>query len=220
MGRSITRVNDLNKVFRNGDSDLLNEVGVLCILFEDFKHEILSLLKYLPETGGAMAPDKQHEIFYYVRRSLITLDEVKEHLRAICANEEFRSAKDQIGNKNAALIIEAQRYLSRNSILKNLRNYMGAHIDSAVVRSSIKYFGPDAVSRIRWVDDKTDFALRFDFATDLLKGAIASKLPRGIEHLEEEMPGFFQVLTEAFKYLQHATFILVHAFLWDRFGTA
>jgi hypothetical protein len=158
--------------------------------------------------------------FYYVRRSLITLDEVKEHLRAICANEEFRSAKDQIGNKNAALIIEAQRYLSRNSILKNLRNYMGAHIDSAVVRSSIKYFGPDAVSRIRWVDDKTDFALRFDFATDLLKGAIASKLPRGIEHLEEEMPGFFQVLTEAFKYLQHATFILVHAFLWDRFGTA
>ncbi len=96
---------------------------------------------------------------------------------------------------------------------------MGAHIDSkAVVQSSIRYFGTDAVSRIRWVDSQTDFAVRFDFATDLLKGAIASNLPRGITHLEEELPRLFQVMTEAFKHLQHATFILVHTFLWDRFG--
>ena len=220
MGRSITRTNDLHKVFRNGDSELLNQIGALCILFEDFRHEVASFHQFLPEVTDS-TPDVQilHQMLYYLRRSLVTLDEARERLQAICTNEQFRSARHHMKQANFLALVEARRYLNRNGILKSLRNSLGAHIDpEKVVRASIQYYGPNAISSIHWSDTQTDFALQLDFATHILEGAIASHLPGGAERLEQEMSRFFGVMTEAYKHLQNATFILIHAFLWDRFA--
>jgi hypothetical protein len=56
MARSKSRVNDLYKVFKGGDSELLNEIGALCILFEDFKLEVaVDLAPKLRQTVGLHA---------------------------------------------------------------------------------------------------------------------------------------------------------------------
>ena len=87
---SKTRFGDLNKVFRNGDSKLLNEIGALCILFQDFRHEYGALVKFLPLVAEDR-PFDAHPVLYYVRRSLVTLNETKDRLQAISADAEYRS---------------------------------------------------------------------------------------------------------------------------------
>lgn len=222
MARSKIRTNDLSKVFRNGDSRLLNEIGALCILFEDFRHEVNSLKKFRLESGDSSIDVRWlHEMLYYVRRSLVTVGEVRDRLDAICMTREYGAYKNQNENNNLFVIEDARVFLRANRILKNLRNSLGAHIDpDDVVRAAIRYYGPNAISSIRWSDTETDFALELDFATHLLQGAIASHLPGGIVELQDEMSHFFlDVMPEAYKHLQDATFVLIHTFLWDRFAT-
>jgi len=221
MARSKSRFNDLYKVFKGGDSELLNEIGALCILFEDFRVEVAGLRKADPLISETPDIRKLHEMLYYVRRSLVALSEVKDRLQAICVNEEFRLTRHLIPKANMAAVIEARRFLNRNSILNSLRNHMGAHIDpEKTVQASIRYFGPNAISRIRWSDTQTDFALQLDFATHILEGAMGSHLPGGTPEFAIELKRFFEVMIEAFMHVQNATFVLIHAFLWDRFGTA
>ncbi len=97
---------------------------------------------------------------------------------------------------------------------------MGAHVDpEKIVQSSIRYIGPGATSSIGWDSaTTTDFALTLDFVPYILEGAIASNLPGGVEVLSVELPRFLKVMNAAYRHLADATFSLVYAFLWDRFG--
>jgi hypothetical protein len=79
--------------------------------------------------------------------------------------------------------------------------------------------GPGAMFSIGWDSTiTTDFALTLDFVPYILQGAIASNLPGGVEVSSVELPRFLGVMNAAYTHLADATFSLVHAFLWDRFG--
>jgi len=220
MSRSITRFGNLNKVFKNGDSDLLNEIGALCIIFEDFRHEFASLMKLVPDPNEKEPVIEVHKALYYVRRSLITLEEARARLHAISTNNEFRAGKDWIPERFYSKVIAARRFINKNVVLSNFRNYMGAHVDpEKVVQSSIRYLGPNAVASIGWDGaTRTDFALKLDFVHYILEGAMASNLPGGVETLGDELPRFMDVMNKAFVHLADATFSLVYVFLWDKFG--
>jgi hypothetical protein len=79
--------------------------------------------------------------------------------------------------------------------------------------------GPGAMSSIGSDSTiRTDFALTLDSVPYILQGAIASNLPGVVEALSVELPRFLGVMNTAYRHLADATFSLVHAFLWDRFG--
>lgn len=220
MPGSITRFGNLHRIFKNGDSALLNEVGALCILFEDFRHEFASIRDLASDMHDPDKTLRAHPVLYYVRRSLITLDEANERLHAICNADEFRLSMRTMRNELARHVIEARRFINRNAILKRLRNHVGAHIDpEKVVQASIRYLGPEAISKIGYNTNATnDFALQLDFATYILEGAMASHLPGGVPALGAELAQFLGVLAEAHQHFASATYSLALFFLWDKFG--
>jgi hypothetical protein len=219
MPRSRTRVGDLNKVFKNGDSDLLNHVGAMCILFEDFKIEFESLQAFAPVTSDIMEPSQLHKVLYFVRRSLVTMDEMKDQLSAIAVNREFAAQRTSMRQKNVKAFDGAREFLQKNKILHDLRNRVGAHIDpKKLVQKSIKYMGENAISAIHHYEEGAP--LHLDFATHILQGGIGANLPGGVEKLPEEMAAFFQAMKEAFGHVMVATLVLVRTFLWDSFGEA
>jgi hypothetical protein len=84
---------------------------------------------------------------------------------------------------------------------------------------AIRYMGPGAMSSIGSDSTiTTDFALTLDFVSYILQGTLASNLPGGVEALSVELPRFLGVMNAAYRHLADASFSLVHAFLWDRFG--
>ncbi len=57
---------------------------------------------------------KQHRQIYFVRRSFITLSEVRTCLAAITGTNEFKSRKPLLPDKHRDHIDEAQKFLNRN----------------------------------------------------------------------------------------------------------
>jgi hypothetical protein len=214
-GKTTTRFGDLSAVFKNGDSPLLNQIGALCVLFEDLETENDAFLATKEIADHARQQQRQ---FYYCRRVLITLYEFRQRLDGICRDREFRLAIGNLPALHRKSIIDARRFLSKQDILRRCRNELGAHITPESIAAAIKYNGPGAYSSIGHRSSSEDFFLELSFANDLFRGAFASFLPGGVSEFETQIEEFMTKMLTGVRHAQHATFAIVIGLLWNRFG--
>jgi hypothetical protein len=214
-GTTTTRHGDLNLVFKNGDSPLLNQIAALCILFEDLETEIAALKSTEQVVDHARQQQRQ---FYYVRRSLITLYEFRGRLIDICRDPDFTRAEGGLSELNRESIKEARRFLTKNDVLRRYRNDFGAHITPEAIGKAIKYIGVGAFSSMSHRSSDDGFFLELPFANDLFRAAFASSLTTDASGLEEKMGNAFEKIIEGLQHAQNATFALLSGFIWDRFG--
>jgi hypothetical protein len=187
----------------------------LCIIFEDYRLETDALLSM---RGTPFTKESEFKQFYYVRRSLVTLYAFRDCLNDLCNDPEYINSRAFIEAKHFADISQAQKFLNKNDILRAFRNDLGAHLNPEMIKAAIEHYGADAHSSAGWESNDEAFTLKMPFATDLLRGAFASRLPGGISQLKTEMEAFFVVMVEAMKRMAVATHALMLVFLWDRFG--
>jgi hypothetical protein len=77
-----------------------------------------------------------------------------------------------------------------------------------------------AIGGITWnhASDGLPMGLECDFAGQIVVGAMTSKLPTSTDTKGEARKAL-QVIIDSFVHVQAAMCALVHAFLWDRFGS-
>ena len=63
--------------FKGGESDLLNQVACLCVLYEDLRVELNGLKTGQERLGDLDTLGWQYRFFYFLRRSLVTLSEFR-----------------------------------------------------------------------------------------------------------------------------------------------
>ena len=94
----MTRYGNPRTVFQGGQSDLLNHVAQLSVLYEDLRLEMLefrNLHARLVAEGGS-DPDREYRTLYFVRRALATLVEFRSGRSEACRTREFKQGKERL----------------------------------------------------------------------------------------------------------------------------
>jgi hypothetical protein len=89
---SISRFGNLGHVFKEGESDLLNGIARLSVLYEDLRLELeeLRIVQGKPEEERTAAD--QYPVMYFMRRALSTLIEFRGGLTTTRLTAEFKEA--------------------------------------------------------------------------------------------------------------------------------
>jgi hypothetical protein len=133
---------------------------------------------------------------------------------------EFKKAESGLLPLDARRIAEADRFLQLNwTQINALRNEFAGHIKARAVDLEVKQFSSE-VGKVTWnpEPDAWSVGIECDFAGIVLTGVISSKLQSGSDVLTE-LRKALEVISQGFNHAQSAMLALVHAFLWDRFGT-
>ncbi len=216
---AITRVGELRRVFRGGQSELLNGIARLAILYEDLRLEMCelrSLHRSVIELGES---GLDHRVSYFLRRSLATLVEFRGGLTAVRMTDEFKKAEPALTDLDVRCIADADEFLQQKwTLIKELRNEFAGHIQARAVKFAVEHL-TDEVGRVTWnpAPDAWTVGIECDFAGVLLAGVISSKFQAGGDVLAE-LRRAMDVLSVGFGHAQAAMVALVHAFLWDSFG--
>jgi len=179
--------------------------------------ELRSLHRSVIELGE---PDKDQRVSYFLRRGLATLVEFGRGLTVIRKTEEFKAAERWLTSLDARCIGDADRFLQRNwPRIKELRNEFAGHIQTAAVDFAMKHLSNE-VGMVTWNpnSDQWTIGIECDFAGIVLAGVTSSKLQGGAD-VRTELRNAFRIISQGFAHAQGAMCGLVHAFLWDRFGT-
>src|SRR4051794_13762681 len=110
MPKRKTRFADIYEVFRGGDSPLMNDIGAISILYEDFRYELWNLRRAIE----AARVGTDQEAYYWIRRSLLTMNEFGKRLTSVLGEKD----RDEIGclrkDKREALTA-ARRAIAKSS---------------------------------------------------------------------------------------------------------
>jgi len=214
---AVTRVGNLEYVFRAGRSELLVGIARLCVLYEDLRLELdaFRLVNEKPEDDRSS--DDQYRVMYFLRRALSTVIEFRGGLTTVCKTPEFKSA--ELTALDQRYITEADQFLQGNwARLKELRNEFGGHVKLPGVQFAAEHFS-DVFGSVTWNPATTAWsvALECDFAGHIIAGAISSRLTTGTD-VRAELQAAIKIIGDGFVHAQAAMVALVHAFLWERFG--
>src|SRR5690349_11884154 len=108
--KSITRVGHIGRIFHGGDSQLLNCIARLSVLYEDFRveHTALGEIPALSEEESLL---HWYRFMYLIRRSVATMNEYQGALAQALRTEEFKRAR--LSEIDRAYIAEANQYLQQ-----------------------------------------------------------------------------------------------------------
>jgi hypothetical protein len=115
MLRSTTsRFGELDRVFDGGQSDLLNGIARLSILYEDLRLE-MEELRILHDAAIVRGkPNMDYRVMYFLRRALATLVEFRGGLTTAIRTREFKDARDGLSSLDATSVFDAEKYLASN----------------------------------------------------------------------------------------------------------
>lgn len=215
---SITRFGKLSSIFQGGESELLNGIARLSVLYEDLRLEMDEFRILHGKVIVAGESGMEFRVMYFLRRAIATLVEFRGGLTTVTRTPEFKAAKWRMSALDSRCIADADRHLQQNwPQIKELRNEFAGHIQMPGVEFALSKFS-DEVGKVTW-DHSSDgwtMGLECDFAGQVLAGAMGSRLPAGTD-LQVELNKAIDVISQGFNHAQAALVALVHAFLWDRF---
>ncbi len=220
MLRSTTsRFGELSRVFKGGQSELLNGIARLSVLYEDLRLE-MEELRILHDAAIVRGkPNLDYRVMYFIRRALATLVEFRGGLTTAIKTKEFKDARNVLSSLDPTSVFDAERYLASNwARIKELRNEFAGHVQMPSIEFALAHLSTQS-GRVTWNRDpeRWTMGLECDFAGKILAGVIGSKLQNGAD-VQAELRKALEVISMGFNHAQISMVGLVHAFLWDRFG--
>jgi hypothetical protein len=213
------RFANLGRVFKGGESDLLNQVACLCVLYEDLRVELNGLKTGQERLGDLDTLGWQYRFFYFLRRSLVTLSEFRGALTRIGMSPEFKDAKHALSPRHRKHIADADRFFQDHAdLLKDLRNDLGGHLKHDAVKFATGHLD-NAIGKALWNSSPEGeiLALELHFATDVVCQALCSKFVEG-DDPTTELHRITEIVFAGFLHVQAAMYSIGRAFLWDEFG--
>ena len=215
--RSTTRHGNLDRIFKNGNSELMNIVARLSVLYEDFRVDYTSLFQ-IAENPRSEDPNERYRMMYLIRRSIATMSEFQGGLTQLLRSTEYKEIKSSIADHNRESIETANRNLQSQCMrVKSWRDAIGGHFQSQVASEACKLIPKGTVGSITWSrQDKAGFYLHLQYAEFIVTAAIIGRL-EGVDaniELHEALEGVLGCYPE----LSRAAFAIVHEFVWNKFG--
>jgi hypothetical protein len=164
----------LREVFWDGDRELAARVARLCVLFEDLRIESIGVDQH-SDARGFDALNRQYRCFYFLRRSLVTLDEFCGALNRLNEMRTWHRHITRHQNKELrCLWTEAVTFFNgKKERYATIRGDMGAHYPEATARWAIDTLGVRATGTFEIVyDDEETADTKLHFSTELVARAI------------------------------------------------
>jgi hypothetical protein len=214
--KSTTRVGNIGRVFAQGESELMNCIARLSVLYEDFKIEHSELQKIVEAWSSEDVSAEQYRFVYYLRRSFATMNEFRGGLVQLCATREFKNVV--LSDLDREYIEHANRYLEK--VCKRInawRNTIGGHFKLSAAEAACRAIPDGTAGSVTWNSwrDRV-LALDLQYTDILIAAAVGELLPEGdkVRHLRLEL----DELLEGYLHVQKATYAIVNHFIWPKLG--
>jgi hypothetical protein len=219
MITSRIRVGHPARVFRYSNAaekQIQVQFARLCVLYDDLMLEFTAAnedsIPLLDESG------RDNRRFYFVRRTLGTLSELRGAIAVLENTAAFRNRKAQWDQAAQDGWNDAAAFFNTNHrFLKEWRNDIGGHFQSSAAEFAIDNIGADTVGAIEVYRRGKGADVRMKFAYDLVAVAMV-KLHQGDKQtVEEFLKEAFTFLVEAVRHSVNAVQIITRAELLDKF---
>ena len=208
------------RVFRYDDADekaMQVQFARLCVLYDDLQLEFAAAhedtLPMLDKSG------RDNRRFYFVRRTLGTLMELRGALAVLERNATFEARKATWPDGARDGWDKAAAFFTANhTFLKNWRNDVGGHFLDASAEFAIDNIEQDAVGVIELFRRGTGADVRMKFAFGLVAVALIKQRDATVHTPEEFMVEAFGFLVGAVGHAVNAVQILTLTELLDRFN--
>jgi hypothetical protein len=214
----------------------------LCVLFEDLRIEIRGLAERSLPALDILDPEKEnwlspgqagkYRVFYFIRRSLVTLGEFAEALRLIIKDmnddPSLRITSRELAEEAPALWDAAIQFFNANeAFLQQIRNDIGRHFGHQAAVNALSMLEPDACGSITLALDvaeprahrtvRADQQLKLHFAGEIAGTALLRHLPD--RDITQYGAFLTDILVPGYLHAINCVYILVREYLWDRFGS-
>jgi len=217
----LIRAKEIKWAFRwtsDVERKLRSEVARLCVLYEDLRIEdIGAVLEELPALDAA---GRDWRRFYFVRRTLATLSEIRGAMNVLEQNSLFRKEKARFPDDQRALWDEAYAFFEGpgRDFLKAWRNDFGGHFKSAAAAFAIADIHETDVGACEISSQpKSAGNARLPFVWDLVAVALMKDKPADQSDLQFFDESFTR-LREAHRHGYLAIQVVIAQFVWPRFS--
>jgi hypothetical protein len=215
----------LGRVFWNDDRELSTRIARVCVLFEDLRIEYHC--SRADEELPLDALSRMYRRFYFLRRSLVTLDEFGGALNRLNA---IRQWKDHVSGSSdpqrRQVWTDAVRFFNeKKDRFATIRGDIGAHYPERAAAWAVERLKPGTTGSMEIVygDDTADAKLHF--ATELVASVVLrTATPEGSELTNEQIDAFvhgvFDDVTDGWRHAVNSVCVVIGAFLVPRFRQA
>jgi hypothetical protein len=214
------KVGRIARVFRYADDDekaMQVQLARLCVLYHDLMLEYAAANEDAIPLLDKSGPDSRR--FYFVRRTLGTLAELRGAIAALEKNDAFlarkagweKGAQDQW---NAAVAFFPQNH----RFLKDWRNDVGGHFHDRAAEFAIDNIGSDTVGPIELYRRGISGDVRMKFAYELVAVAMVRLRNVNAQTIEQFATDAFTFLLQAVRHCVNPVKIVTMNELFDNFG--
>ena len=215
---SRTFFTSLDRLFRYGDEtekQMQVHFARIAVLYNDLALETTAANEEsipLLDTSGMNA-----RRFYFVRRSIATVSELRDAIRVLNANKAFQSCKDRWDRVPQREWTDLVRFFEQNhEFLRDWRNDVGGHFEDRAAAFAIDNLeGMVGALELYRRGDGAD--VRVKFAYELVAAAMVKNRQAGGQTVEEFLLGAFRFLQEAVHHSQNASRIIMVTEFLDKF---
>jgi hypothetical protein len=219
MITSRIRVGHPARAFRYADADekkMQVQFARLCVLYDDLQLEFAAAneeaIALLDKSG------RDNRRFYFVRRTLGTLSELRGAIAVLEMNATFQARKAAWPDGAREGWTKAVALFSANhKFLKNWRNDVGGHFLDAAAEFAIDNVGQDAVGAIELYRRGNGADVRMKFAYELVAVALIKQRDEAAQTPEEFLKDAFTFLVDAVGHAVNAVQIVTLTELLDKF---
>ena len=215
----------LQDVFRKDDPELSARIARLGVLFEDLRVE------YHGSRTDADLPldalSKRYRRFYFLRRSLVTLDEFGGALNRLNALRPWRDLVTDPGDaERRRMWGDAITFFNaKKARFAAIRGDIGAHYPESAAMWAVDHFHPDTVGALEIVYGEQTADAKLHFALELVGSVMLRTAADAGHQLTEEqvddfIRGVFDDVTGGWQHAVNAVHVVIAEFLGPRFRRA
>jgi hypothetical protein len=211
----------LKQVFTDDDPELAARVARVCVLFEDLRVEYWGA-----HEDGPLPLDKlgiEYRRFYFLRRSLVTLDEFAGAINRLNA---LQSWSDRIENHES----EEQRKIWNEAIaffeqakerFAKLRNDIGGHYQEKSATYAVGSMTANTTGRFDIEVEGDGADTKLHFATELVTRLLVKDMPADEDSTDEKLQAYigtlFREVFDGWGHVISAVHVVAAAYLAPRF---
>jgi hypothetical protein len=218
MISSRTLFASLDRIFRYGDEDekqMQAQFARIAVLYNDLALETAGANEEsipLLDKSGMNA-----RRFYFVRRSIATVSELRSAIRVLNANKTFQARKSRWEKVPQREWTDLVRFFEQNhEFLKNWRNDIGGHFEDRAALFAIDNL-ENMVGALELYRRGDGADVRAKFAYELVAAALVKNREAERQTVEDFLLGAFRFLQEAVHHSENASRIIMVTELLDKF---
>jgi hypothetical protein len=214
----------LRDIFWTEDRELAARVARLCVLFEDLRVEY-----HGARADGELPLDAlstMYRRFYFLRRSLVTLDEFCGALNQLNAVKPWHEHVTGPGDaQRRRMWQDAVRFFNeKRRRFATIRGDVGAHYPEGAAAWAVDDFQPDTMGTLELTFGDGTADAKLHFATELVGRVLLKTVKEKNVVTDAETDAFvhaiFDDVTEGWKHAVDAVHVIIAEFLVPRFRKA